>query len=180
MCYPGSLNWHQGIDLAIRAMLLLRDRAPNLRFLIIGEGPEREKLKGMIQELNLEDRVSFRIPISMEEVAEIMATIDLGVVPKRNDSFGGDAFSTKIMEFMAMNVPVVVSKTRIDEHYFSDQTVQFFDPDNAEDLAEKIVYLMQNPERRIALCECSTEFIALNSWDVKKQLYLDLVDRLVT
>jgi glycosyltransferase involved in cell wall biosynthesis len=179
MCYPGSLHWHQGIDIAIRAVSLLRDQAPNLKFLIVGDGPEREKLKGLIHELNLEDRVILKGIMSMEQVVHIMATIHLGVVPKRNDSFGSEAFSTKIMEFMAMNVPVVVSRTRIDEYYFSDQMVQFFDPDNAEDLAEKIVYLIQNIERRIALCECSKEFIALNNWDVKKQTYMDLVDRLV-
>jgi len=53
MCYPGTLNWHQGVDLAISALALLRDKAPNLKFLIIGEGPEREKLKTMIKEQNL-------------------------------------------------------------------------------------------------------------------------------
>jgi len=87
----------------------------------------------------------------MEQVAEIMATTDLGVVPKRKNSFGNEAFSTKIMEFMAMNVPVVVSKTLIDEYYFSEQMVQFFDSDSAEDLSVKILDLMQNPARRAAL-----------------------------
>jgi glycosyltransferase involved in cell wall biosynthesis len=115
----------------------------------------------------------------MEKVAEIMATIDLGVVPKLNDSFGNEAFSTKIMEFMAMNVPVIASRTRIDEHYFSDETVQFFEAGSAEDLAKKILYLMENSGRRMELCERSTEFIARNSWQVKQHIYLELVDRLV-
>jgi acetone carboxylase gamma subunit len=57
--------------------------------------------------------------------------------------------------------------------------VQFFESDNAEDLAAKIFDLMQNPDRRIVLCDCSSEFIAHNNWDVKKHAYLDLVDRLV-
>jgi glycosyltransferase involved in cell wall biosynthesis len=43
-----------------------------------------------------------------------MENADLGVVPKRNDPFGDEAFSTKILEFMAMGVPVIVSETRID------------------------------------------------------------------
>jgi glycosyltransferase involved in cell wall biosynthesis len=179
MCYPGTLNWHQGLDVAIEAVSLLRDRAPTLKLLIVGDGPEREKLKGMIQEHHLEDRVFLKGFIPIEQVAEIMASVDLGVVPKRKDSFGNEAFSTKIMEFMAMNVPVVASRTRIDEYYFSEEMVQFFESDNAEDLAAKIFDLMQNPDRRIVLCDCSSEFIAHNNWDVKKHAYLDLVDRLV-
>jgi glycosyltransferase involved in cell wall biosynthesis len=179
MCYPGTLNSHQGLDVAIEAVFLLRDRAPNLKFLIIGGGQDREKLERTVRKLRLTDRISIRGPVSMEKVAEIMATIDLGVVPKLNDSFGNEAFSTKIMEFMAMNVPVIASRTRIDEHYFSDETVQFFEAGSAEDLAKKILYLMENSGRRMELCERSTEFIARNSWQVKQHIYLELVDRLV-
>jgi glycosyltransferase involved in cell wall biosynthesis len=178
MCYPGTFNWHQGLDLAIEAVALLRDRAPNLRFHIVGDGPERENLRSLIRERHLEDRVFLRGFVPMEQVAEIMATTDLGVVPKRKNSFGNEAFSTKIMEFMAMNVPVVASRTLIDEYYFSEQMVQFFDSDSAEDLSAKILDLMQNPTRRAALCKCSSEFIACNNWDVKKNEYLELVDRM--
>jgi len=40
---------------------------------------------------------------------------DLGIVPKRKDNFGNEAFSTKILEFMAMSVPVIVSDTMVDK-----------------------------------------------------------------
>jgi glycosyltransferase involved in cell wall biosynthesis len=180
MCYPGTLNSHQGLDIAIEAMALLRDSAPNLRFLIVGDGADREKLKSMILDLHLEDRVILKGYVPMEEIAEIMSSVDLGVVPKRKNSFGNEAFSTKIMEFMAMNVPVLASRTRIDEFYFNDDIVQFFASENAEDLARNILELMQNSDRRNALVKNGLEFIAHNSWDVKEHEYLDLVDRLVT
>ena len=77
-----------------------------------------------------------------------------------------------------MNVPVVAARTRIDEYYFTDKMVQFFDSGHAEDLADKILDLIQNPDQRSALCESSSEFITQNNWDVKKQGYLTLVDRL--
>lgn len=109
-----------------------------------------------------------------------MATVDLGVVPKRKDSFGNEAFSTKIMEFMAMGVPVVVSNTRIDKYYFTDDLVQFFESDNAEDLAAKIQDLMHNEQRRNELRENAQLYVDQNNWDVKKQEYLDLVDQLVS
>jgi glycosyltransferase involved in cell wall biosynthesis len=153
ICYPGTLNWHQGLDVAINAMALLRDKVPNLSFLIIGDGPDREKLARMVRQHSLEGRVVMAGLIPMEEVAQVMATVDLGVVPKRKDSFGNEAFSTKIMEFMAMGVPVVASNTRIDRHYFDDHLVQFFESGNTEDLAEKILQLIREPARRAALRE---------------------------
>lgn len=179
LCYPGTLNWHQGVELVIQAIAIIRDRAPHVKFLIIGDGPERNKLKAMISSLGLENCVTLSERVPVEKIAEIMANVDLGVVPKRKDSFGNEAFSTKIMEFMAMGVPVLASRTRIDEYYFDDEIVQFFESENVDDLAAAILDLATNPARRVALRERASEFIAANSWDVKKQEYLDLVDRLV-
>jgi glycosyltransferase involved in cell wall biosynthesis len=180
MCYPGTLNWHQGVDIAVHAVALLRDRAPHLKFLIIGHGPDREKLEAMVQQHRLEDRVIMRGLIPIEQVAETMAGVDLGVVPKRKDSFGNEAFSTKIMEFMAMGVPVIASNTRIDQYYFNDRLVRFFESENAEDLAAKILEMVQDPARRCAFSACAMDFIERNNWDVKKSEYLDVVDRLVS
>jgi glycosyltransferase involved in cell wall biosynthesis len=179
MCYPGTLNSHQGLDVAIGAMALLRERVPNFEFLIIGDGPDREKLKRLIVDYGLADRVCLTGLVPMEQVADIMAAVDLGIVPKRKDSFGNEAFSTKIMEFMAMGVTVIASRTRIDEYYFSGGVVQFFESGNAEDLAAKILELAHDPVKRAALQERAMGFIRENNWDIKKREYLDLVDRLM-
>jgi len=180
MCYPGTLSWHQGLDIAIEAVALLQEEIPELRLQLVGDGPERENLKRLIRERGLEDRISLTGLIPMEQVAEIMARIDLGVVPKRADSFGNEAFSTKIMEFMAMNVPILASRTRIDEYYFNDRIVQFFESGNARDLAEKIQLLYEDSERRAELRAASAAFIAQNSWDIRRHEYFGLVDRLLT
>jgi glycosyltransferase involved in cell wall biosynthesis len=179
MCYPGTLNWHQGVDLAIHAMSLLRERAPSLRFLIIGDGPDREKLQRMVNSCGLAGRVELLGMIPLEQVAEILAGVDLGVVPKRKDSFGNEAFSTKIMEFMAMGVPVLASNTRIDQWYFGAGQVHFFESGDAEDLATEIVKLLMDAERRRVLRERGMEYIQENNWDCKKHDYFELLDGLV-
>jgi glycosyltransferase involved in cell wall biosynthesis len=178
LCYPGSLSRHQGVDIAVEAVALLRDRVPGLRFLIIGDGPEREALRRLIAERKLEDRVSLTGLIPLEEVAETMSRIDLGVVPKRKEGFGDIAFSTKIMEFMAMGVPVLATRTRIDEFYFNDRLVQFFESGNAREMADKILELIESPQRMAQLRRNCSEFIAANNWKVKQQEYFALVDAL--
>jgi glycosyltransferase involved in cell wall biosynthesis len=176
LCYPGTLAWHQGLDIATEAMARLRDRAPNVKLLLVGDGPERERLRQMIVDRKLEDRVSLTGLVPLEKVAEIMATIDAGVVPKRTDSFGNEAFSTKIMEFMAMGVPVIASRTRIDEYYFNNDLVQFFSSGDPGDLAEKIIDLVENRARRETLRANASHFIAANNWGVHKNEYFQLVD----
>ena len=87
----------------------------------------KESLVNLANDLELDGSVQFFKPTSVREIAAIMAQADLGVVPKRADSFGNEAYSTKIMEFMAVGVPVVVSNTKVDRYYFDESVVRFFE-----------------------------------------------------
>ena len=108
-----------------------------------------------------------------------MASADLGIVPKRNDSFGSEAFSTKIFEFMALGVPVIVSDTKIDRYYFDESLVMFFKAGDEEDLARCMLHMIKDKELRDSLAKNSLEFIKKYSWDVKKDEYFSLVENLV-
>jgi glycosyltransferase involved in cell wall biosynthesis len=80
---------------------------------------------------------------------------------------------------MAMGVPVLAANTAIDQYYFNDRLVQFFDSDSVPDLAGRILDLINDPVRRDALSRGGTEFIVENNWNVKCREYLDLVNQLV-
>jgi glycosyltransferase involved in cell wall biosynthesis len=179
MCYPGTLSRHQGVDLVISAMADIRDVAPNLRFLVIGSGVDHERLKAMVREHGLEDRVILKGRLPLEKVAEAMARVDLGIEPKRNESFAGEALSTKIFEFMAVGVPVIASDTRVHKFYFSQDVVAYFEAGNSRDLAAKILELLHDPIKREALAERARRFILKNSWDTKQNEYFELIDTLV-
>jgi len=177
--YPGSLNRHQGLDVAVRAFSRVANRIPGAEFHIYGEGPERPSLIQLALELGLTDRIIFHDKLFAKEIAEVMSQADLAVVPKRASSlFGTEAASTKIMEFMAVGVPVIVSRTKIDSFYHDDSRVKFFESENEEDLANAIFLLWRSPELRAQLVEGANRYIECNRWEMKKQEYLALVDQL--
>jgi glycosyltransferase involved in cell wall biosynthesis len=107
-----------------------------------------------------------------------MAGADVGIVPKRADSFGNEAYSTKIMEFMALGVPVVASETRIDRYYFSDDVLRFFRSGDPEALAEAVVDVLENMEETQRRVDRALAYARAESWEVKKHEYLALVSRL--
>jgi glycosyltransferase involved in cell wall biosynthesis/peptidoglycan/xylan/chitin deacetylase (PgdA/CDA1 family) len=176
--YPGSLNQHQGLDIAIGAFALVADQLPKAEFHIYGEGPSKGMLIDRVLQAGLEKRVLFKDPIPTDKIAEMMRGAKLGVVPKKAEFFGNQAFSTKIMEFMAVGVPVIVSDTEIDRYYFNDSLVLFFKSGDVQDLARKMVLMMTDEELRRTFIRNSGEFIKGQCWDVKKSQYLDLVERL--
>lgn len=177
--YPGTLSWHQGLDIAIRAMHLIKDTVPGAELHIYGSGPEKNALVNLTDDLAMNERVIFHDVLSLEEVATKMSGSDLGVVPKRKDSFGNEAFSTKIFEFMALGIPVICSDTVIDKYYFNDSLVKFFRSGDEKNLAELILFLANNKDVRELLVVNGLEYIRSNNWNVKKQEYLSIINNLI-
>ena len=176
--YPGVLQWHQGIDIAVRAFRQVKTHCPTAQFHIYGEGPEREKICGLIRDLGITDSAFVKAPVPLAEIPQILANADLGVVAKRNDVFGNEAYSTKILEYMTQGIPAVVPRTAIDSYYFTDAVVQFFEPGNAEDMAEKMLRALTDGEHREVLVRNALAYVQANSWESKQQEYVGLVDEL--
>lgn len=178
MIYPGTLGWHQGLDIAIAAFAKIKDQAPEAEFHIYGRGPEKMNLKNLITELNLERKVFIKDTMPIDKIANVMANADLGLIPKRNDPFGGEAFSTKILEFMSLGVPIIVSETKIDKFYFNDTVLKFFKPDDIDDLAQCMLLLRKDKALRDRLVENAFMFVDNYCWKKKKCEYFELVDAL--
>ena len=179
LLYHGTLNWHQGLDRAIHAFAAIKDFVPDADFHIYGDGTSKGELLALIERLSLQQRVVLHERIPVREISSVIQTAKLGIVPKRSDKFGNEAFSTKILEFMAMGVPVIVPDTTIDRLYFDDSIVKFFSGEAENDLPRCMLDLIKHPEIREGLAQRAAEFVARNDWAQLKQEYLNLVDGLV-
>jgi glycosyltransferase involved in cell wall biosynthesis len=179
--FPGSFQWHQGLDIAIKAFARIQEKVPNAEFHlygVAGGGSLQNDLAALASQLGLDGKVKFHTSLPIDQVADVIANADLGVVPKRADSFGNEAYSTKIMEFMSQGVPVVVSQTKIDSFYFNDTVVRFFPSGDDQAMADAMLEVIANKALRTALIAAGYEYVANHSWDVRKKDYLDLVDTL--
>lgn len=178
IAFPGSFQWHQGLDIAIDALAQVKKQVPNVELHLYGNGRLEGDLRAQAERLGLNGSVRFFDSVPLDKMPEVLANVDLGVVPKRADGFGNEAYSTKIMEFMSQGIPVIASRTKIDTYYFDDTVVRFFTSGDARDLADAMIDLIRNKPLRDSLSACGKEYVARNSWDIRKQDYFDLVDSL--
>ena len=176
--FPGSFQWHQGLDLAIEAFAVVRQQVPNAEFHIYGGGPEAPNLIQLTNRLNLQDSVKFGENLPLDQMPGVIANADLGVVPKRANSFGDQAYSTKIMEFMSQGVPVVVSHTKVDAFYFPDDLVHFFPSGNVQAMANAMMDVINDRALRERLVAKGSKYAERNGWNSKRKDYLALVDSL--
>lgn len=179
MLFHGSFQAHQGLDIAIEALTHLRDSMPNAELHLYGSR-NADGLLRLSEELGVRDKVRLFESVSLDKIPDVIANADVGIVPKLAGSFGNEAYSTKIMEFMSQGIPAVVSRTKIDTHYFEEGTVHFFTSGDSRALADAIMDVARDEELRRGMIQRGYEYVRRNGWDRKKQEYIGLVDSLTT
>jgi glycosyltransferase involved in cell wall biosynthesis len=147
-------------------------------FHIYGTGTDMDYRKRLVVELGLQDRVFVKGALPIYEVADKMANADLGIEPKRNEMFAGDAMSMKILEFMSLGIPVIASDTRVHKYYFDESVLLFFKSDDEQDLARCMLKLIEDASLREQMLKNSQEFVQGYVWEKRKEEYLGLVDRI--
>jgi glycosyltransferase involved in cell wall biosynthesis len=180
--FPGTFQWHQGLDIAIEALAHIKAKVPNAELHLYGGGGgggTEGQLAELANRLGLNGRVKFCGGVPFDQIADVIANADLGIVPKRASSFGNEAYSTKIMEFMSQGVPAVVSRTKIDNFYFDDTVVRFFASGDSQAIADAMLDVIENRELRETLVRNGLDYAARNNWDCARHDYLTLVDSLM-
>ena len=99
---------HKGQDSAIRALAALRDEFPDLRYVIVGEGPDKERLRALAGELGVADRIVFAGLLPDNELAEAYATATIYVGLSRIDrEINVEGFGISYLEAAASGIPSV-------------------------------------------------------------------------
>ena len=179
LIYHGAIVERYGLDLALYAFHKIADRAEKLKFRIIGDGDLAPLVKQIIKDLNLEDKVEFiNKYIPVDQLPAMISQAQIGVVPNRRNAATQFILSTKLMEYALLEIPTVVSRLPTVQSYFDETSVSYFEADNVDDLAEKLLDLYTSPERRRALAKNAKAFNAKYNWQAMKQDLYALTDRL--
>lgn len=150
----------QGTFLKAAAGLMRHLReGEKLRFVIVGEetlgssGGYLEQLRQMVSQFHMEDRVVFAG--YQENIPEVMRSLDLFVMPSRQEAFGLVA-----IEAMAMETPIVISSGgSADEIVGSEEFGLTVKPDDPYDLQQKLRRLLDSPMERVQMGQRAREHV---------------------
>ena len=177
--YHGSLFTRYGIDVAVKAVYLLKDKLPDVRFKIYGRGEAFDGLKRLISHLCLGNYVDLVGYVPADDIPSLISNADVGIVPYRKDGFTNLLLPTKAFEYIVMNKPVIASRTAAVESIFDDSAVMFFQPGNVEDFARCILELHHDSERRNELARLAKKQYEKISWEVMSKRYCELMSSIV-
>ncbi len=178
--YPGTINKHCGLDIAVRAIALAKETIPNVKFDIYGDGPERNNIISLIKELKLDNNVFLKGRVPLEMVPEIMYNADIGIALLSGDhDYAQQALNVKLFEYLSMELPAVATRTKSIEHYLKEGTIMLSKPNDPDDVAKCIIDLYLSPSKREALQKNGLAFIREYNSETQMKKYLEIIDNLV-
>ncbi len=159
LLYAGIIGHAQGLEVIIKAAKEL-EKYSRIKFVLLGSGPEKEKLQALKQSLNT-GNLFFFDAVTKKEMPKIIATIDVAVIPlKKLDLFKG-AIPSKIFENLAMKKPILLGVEGEAKELFIDEGKcgLAFIPENEKDLAVKIIELYNNKNELITFGENGYRYV---------------------
>ena len=176
MVTTSRLVYKNGIDILIEAIVRVKEKRPNIKCLIVGDGPERNKLKAQSERLKVTNNVTFLGQIKQKDLPLYLKISDIFVRPSRSEGLG-----SSFLEAMAAGLPVIGTPVGGIVDFLRDGDTGFqAKAEDANDLAEKINFVIDHPEIKNRVVKNAGALIKENySWDKIANLFKNIFDKII-
>jgi glycosyltransferase involved in cell wall biosynthesis len=178
--YHGSLVERNGLDVAIDALARVREAVPTAELRIFGANtPFLERMMEAARNQNLQEAVSYLGSRRLEDLVTEIENCDLGVIPNHRNAFTEINTPTRIFEYLALGKPVIAPFTPGIQDYFNRESLLFFEPGNAGDLAKQIEYAFSHPREVQEIVRRAQQVFLEHTWDRERQTLLGRVSEIL-
>lgn len=176
--YAGIIGLAQGLEIILLAAEKLKDNSL-IKFVLVGSGPEKEKLERIKSDKQLSN-VYFFDAVSKLQMPQIVQASDVSVIPLRKlDLFLG-AIPSKIFENLAMEKPVILAVDGEARELFVNQgqCALYSEPENADDLVKNVLLLANDSDLRKQLGQKGRVYVeqSFNRNTIAQNFYTTLVN----
>jgi len=143
----GRLVERKGIDMVIKALSKVINQIPNVVYLVVGTGPDKKRLKDLVQNLGLEKNVIFAGYVESKDLVSYYNICDLFIMPSREIEKSGDVegFGIVYLEANACGKPVIGGRSGgIQDAIIHGETGLLVNPTNVDEIAEAIFKILKN------------------------------------
>jgi phosphatidylinositol alpha-1,6-mannosyltransferase len=148
------LQPHKGIDTGIAALPVLRKKLPRATYVVVGEGPDAARLRGLAQQLGVADGVRFLSRVSDDEVVDALVACDAFALLSREAIPDVEGFGLVLLEAGACGRPVLGARSGgIPDAVAEDDSGLLVAPDDVPATADALARLLGDAELALRLGE---------------------------
>jgi glycosyltransferase involved in cell wall biosynthesis len=177
--HHGTIVERFGIDQAVDVVAALRGRDVPVTLSILGDGDFADALGARIAASGVADSIQFERRIfTHDDLVAFTAQIDLGVAPYRPSAFSEEGLPTKVLEYLALGVPVISTETALLREHLGD-AVRLVSGTSVPELADAIAE-MADPQVRAAYRRAGRAAAHQMGWPGQREKLLNLVGLLLS
>lgn len=172
--YLGLFSRYQGVDLLLDTIALIKTRAPDIRFLLMGfpDKDYREKAR----EMELDDIITFTGRVPYDRAPLLLSAGDLAVSPKLSLTEANG----KLFNYMACGLPTIVFDNQVNREILGVDGI-FVEHGNASLLAETIISTMHDDERlKLLARQVRERAVRKHSWEARSQQIASVYRKLLS
>jgi len=178
--YHGTLVERNGLDVAVEAFACLRNTLPGAQLHIYGKAtPFLETVMQWARDRGLQQSVLHFGQRPLEQIVNAIDFCDVGVIPNRSNAFTNMNTPTRIFEYLARGKPVIAPRTPGIQDYFGEDSLLFFEPGNADELAQKIEFVASQPNESLAITERGQQAYKAHAWQRERETLVRMVGKLL-
>ena len=178
LIHHSNLQRIYGLDIAVAAMSHL-DPDFDAHLDIYGDGPFRADVEAAVARHEVGDRVTLHGRVAQDDLPALLAAADIGLVPSRPEPYMAYSLSTKLLEYVAMGVPVVATDLRAFRAHFDGSAIRYVPGNDPQALAGAIADLARDPPTAAAQAAEASRQARPYAWAIHKDRYLAIVGELV-
>lgn len=180
--YLGVIGQQEGIQYMLQAAKHIRDNMgrDDIFWGIVGGGPHLDELRRLCTSMGLDDIVEFTGRVDDNKMLDYLNTADICVNSDEYNEMNDKSTMNKVLEYMALGKPIV--QFDLTEGRYSAQEASLYArPNDAVDMAEKVISLLDDPDRRAEMSRIGRDRIVNHlSWDHTSRALLDAYDKYFT
>ncbi len=173
--YLGRLRKYKGVQHALRALTILRERRTDVRLTVLGDGDYAADLKKLCRRLGLEDLVDFEGFVPLDRKLFCLRNCCAAVFPSEKEGWG-----LTVIEANCCGTPVIASRSDgLSDSVRHGETGLLVPHGNPEELADAMERMIVEPGLRPALSAGALEWGARFDWDATGAAMLEIMERTV-
>ncbi len=170
---------YKGVDRMLESLPAISQAVPDVKYLIVGEGPDRPRLEDLTARLGLQAQVCFLGRLALAEIVELYNLADLFVMLSREEPPDVEGFGLVFLEAAACGLPSVGGRSGgIPDAIDDGKSGWLVDPCNTEEIAATIIDLLKSRERLERASEFCLSTAPQKSWEraadrIWEELFVD-------
>jgi glycosyltransferase involved in cell wall biosynthesis len=174
--YHGSLVERNGLELAVEGLARIHKLIPTAELRICGRStPYLELVMDKARTLGVDRSIRYLGSKKLEDLVPEIEACDVGIIPNQRNTFTEINTPTRIFEYLALGKPVIAPSTLGILDYFAHGSLLFFEPGNAESLANQMAYASAHPVEAVRIAEAGQQVYLAHAWEQEREILLGLV-----